>query len=829
MGMRTTALVLLLASTLLAQDKTESIVDAPLAWLARSQMKSGAWPADDGRTPDIGATSLALLAYLGAGETDSGSAPHRTNVRTGIRFLTRIDGRIGLSTREHAQATLALCEAFVLTRNPIYVRPARAAVSILASLQEKDGGFGDLETDGWAGLALKSAGTAGFEEGQKAREALLGRLSKAKDDGDRAVAVHTALRALLDGDAERVAKGIEALRANPPSAERRDPLYAYFGALATYQAGGDAWKTWSESIAKTILPTRKKDGSFAAEAGLGRVSSTACRSLALLIHHRFTKVAGVPQGDEPDEDIEVVEEDEEGMSDAPFSGPSTNSAIGLGGGAGGRMRGRGGRRNMRAYGGSSGNTESYDRIVSRGFANPWDQDASTFSVDVDTAAYANVRRFLKATGQMPPKDAVRIEEMLNYFPYGDAPPAADATHPFRVHWEVATCPWQPKNRLVRIALKAKEIELAERPASNLVFLLDVSGSMNSDNKLPLLKRALRLLVERLDARDTVSIVVYAGAAGLALPPTNGTDRAAILGALERLQAGGSTNGGEGLALAYAIAKKQFVERGVNRVLLCTDGDFNVGISDRGTLTRRIEEEAKAGVGISILGFGMGNYKDARLEELSNKGDGNYAYIDTISEARKVLVEQLTGTLVTVAKDAKIQVFFNPARVGAWRLIGYENRLLAKEDFNDDKKDAGEIGAGHAVTALYEIVPAAEEARKADDNPFFRRPELTEDAKDGALLRLRLRYKRPGSDASVLLEDDVKDEGRDYGDASEAFRWSSSVAMFGMLLRDDENKGLARYVLCEELARGAVGDDPHGYRKEMLELVARAKILAAVHQ
>ncbi len=353
-------------------------------------------------------------------------------------------------------------------------------------------------------------------------------------------------------------------------------------------------------------------------------------------------------------------------------------------------------------------TEAYAPIVENNFESVWQQPLSTFSIDVDTASYANVRRFLNQTS-MPPAEAVRIEEMLNYFHYDYAPPQDNV--PFAAHTAVADCPWAPAHRLVRVALKGREIAVDKRPASNLVFLLDVSGSMQDPNKLPLVKEGLRLLVGKLDENDRVAIVVYAGASGLALPSALGSDKQKIMQAIDALVAGGSTNGASGIQLAYDTAVANFVRGGANRVILATDGDFNVGITDPDQLVALIKEKAASGIFLSVLGFGMGNLKDATLEQLADKGNGNYAYIDSLAEARKVLVEQLSGTLVTIAKDVKIQIEFNPARVQSYRLIGYENRILAKEDFNDDKKDAGEIGAGHTVTALYEVVPTGAPAHR----------------------------------------------------------------------------------------------------------------------
>ncbi len=470
--------------------------------------------------------------------------------------------------------------------------------------------------------------------------------------------------------------------------------------------------------------------------------------------------------------------------------------------------------------------EAYDRIQHNEFKRAIEEHTSTLSIDVDTASYANVRRYLNG-GSLPPPDAVRIEEMINYFSYEYAPPQKTARHPFSAHVEIAACPWKPQHRLARIALKGKTMDQKERPPTNLVFLLDVSGSMSSADKLPLLVQSMKLLVARLGKNDKVAIVVYAGAAGLVLDSTTCDEKATINQALDRLKSGGSTAGAAGIQLAYDVAKKNFIKQGVNRVILATDGDFNVGISDRGGLTRLIEARAKTGVFLSILGFGTGNYKDATMEELSNRGNGNYAYIDTLKEGRKVLVEQLAGTLVTIAKDVKIQIFFNPKKVEAYRLIGYENRLLAKEDFNDDKKDAGEIGAGHAVTALYEIVPVGVEmpTLKVDPNPFVAKAKPSPLADSDAWFRLRLRYKHPDGDDSTLMEKDVKDEGKQFDRSTADFQWASSVAAFGMVLRNSPHKGDANLKAILEIAKSSKGNDPHGYRAEFLELVERAMRLS----
>ncbi len=470
------------------------------------------------------------------------------------------------------------------------------------------------------------------------------------------------------------------------------------------------------------------------------------------------------------------------------------------------------------------NTEAYSHLTDNPFLEADPNPLSTFSIDVDTASYANVRRFLDSATP-PPKDAVRIEEMVNYFNYDYASPGGDT--PFSSHVEVAGCPWNPDHRLARIGLKGWEMEQDERPASNLVFLLDVSGSMIPNNKLPLVVEALKLLVDQLDERDRIAIAVYAGASGLVLPSTSCDDKEAILGALDQLRSGGSTNGGAGIQLAYDTAVANYLDGGVNRVILATDGDFNVGTTNSGGLTRLIEDKAKSGVFLSVLGFGMGNIKDSTLETLADKGNGNYAYIDTLKEARKVLVDEMGGTLVTIAKDVKIQVEFNPAQVAAYRLIGYENRLLAAQDFNDDTKDAGEIGAGHTVTALYEIVPAGVAIDLPDIDPLrYQTPEDWERATSSdELFTLKLRYKQPDGDTSSKLVFHVEDTGCSYAGASTDFKFAASVAAFGMILRDSPHKGTATYDAILELAGEGRGRDAHGYRAEFIELVKKARSLS----
>jgi Ca-activated chloride channel homolog len=467
------------------------------------------------------------------------------------------------------------------------------------------------------------------------------------------------------------------------------------------------------------------------------------------------------------------------------------------------------------------NTENYDVINENRFLGAASNPLSTFSIDVDAASYSNVRRFLNQ-GTLPPKDAVRLEELVNYFPYRY--PDQSGSRPFAVSTEVAPCPWATEHRLVRIGLQSRRLATEDLPPSNLVFLIDVSGSMDMPDKLPLVQQAFRALVRELRPEDRVAIVVYAGAAGLVLPPTSGSDKAAILEAIDQLHAGGSTAGGAGIKLAYDVAKQHFNPEGNNRVILATDGDFNVGVSSDAEMVRLIEQRREEGTFLTVLGFGTGNLKDSKMEQIADKGNGHYAYIDSFREAQKVFVQEFGGTLFTVAKDVKIQVEFNPARVQAYRLLGYENRLLAKEDFKDDRKDAGELGSGHSVTALYEVVPTgAPSVTLADDSLTYQETSLRPGARHSReLLTVRLRYKDPKGSTSKLVETAVND--RTSG-ASEDLRFASAVAEFAMLLRDSENKGQASWGQVLSLARGARGDDDQGYRGEFIGLVETARSLA----
>ncbi|HEY0172305.1 MAG TPA: VWA domain-containing protein [Pyrinomonadaceae bacterium] len=474
-------------------------------------------------------------------------------------------------------------------------------------------------------------------------------------------------------------------------------------------------------------------------------------------------------------------------------------------------------------GGAGG--ERYAKIDENPFLEASRAPLSTFSIDVDTASYSNTRRFL-SEGRLPPRDAVRIEELVNYFSYDY--PQPDGPLPFSVTTEVADCPWDARHRLVHIGLQGRKISTEDLPPSNLVFLVDVSGSMDSPAKLPLVKSSLRTLAEQLRPRDRVAVVVYAGASGLALPSTTGDRRDEIISAVERLKAGGSTNGGSGIQLAYRVAEENFIRGGTNRVILATDGDFNVGVTGDEQLVALIEEKRRGGVFLSVLGFGAGNYNDSAMERLADKGDGNYAYIDTPAEAEKALGEQLSGTLATIAKDVKIQVEFNPRLVAGYRLIGYENRLLADRDFNDDRKDAGEIGAGHTVTALYEVVPAGQRVENpgVDELKYARPAETVEGAGAGELLTVKLRYKEPEGGASKPINVGVPDRQASFRNASENFKFAAAVAEFGMLLRDSRYKGQSSFDGAAELARASTGADLRGHRAEFVRLVQTAKSLSA---
>jgi Ca-activated chloride channel family protein len=473
------------------------------------------------------------------------------------------------------------------------------------------------------------------------------------------------------------------------------------------------------------------------------------------------------------------------------------------------------------------NTDEFNKIVENPFVTPQVNPLSTFSIDVDNASYTNCRSLIN-NGQMPNKDAVRIEEFVNYFDYEYPNPTGE--HPFSITTEVAPAPWNPQHQLVHIGLQGKKLNYEQLAPCNLVFLLDVSGSMEDANKLPLLRSSLKLLLNELSSKDRIAIVVYAGAAGLVLPSTSASEKGKITDALDKLQAGGSTAGGAGIELAYKIAKENFIKDGNNRIILATDGDFNVGTSSQNDLVRMIEDKRKEGVFLTICGFGMGNYKDGTMEEISRNGNGNYYYIDQIGEAKKVFVKEMRATLFTIAKDVKLQVEFNPSKVQAYRLIGYENRMLKSEDFNDDKKDAGELGAGHTVTALYEIIPVGVKSEfvKTVDKLKYQQTSAnnTANSTGNEMMTIKFRYKKPNEDVSKLMEQEiVKSNVSTLEKSSENFRFSAAVAEFGLLLRDSEFKANASFDETLKLANAAIGKDTEGYRKEFIKLVESCGLMA----
>ena len=467
------------------------------------------------------------------------------------------------------------------------------------------------------------------------------------------------------------------------------------------------------------------------------------------------------------------------------------------------------------------NTEEYDRIYENSFKDVQQNPLSTFSIDVDKASYSNIRRFLE-NGELPPRDAVRIEEMINYFSYHYAQP--DDEHPFAIHTEIGNCPWNKEHSLIKIGLQGKTLDYEHLKPSNLVFLIDVSGSMEDANKLPLVKKSLKMMLENLQPTDRIALVVYAGAAGVVLPSTSIDQKDDIVSAIDKLTAGGSTAGGEGLELAYKIAKNDFIANGNNRVILCTDGDFNVGVSSTSEMVRFIEEKRKENIYLTICGFGMGNYKDGKLEQISNAGNGNYFYIDQEAEANKVFVKELRANMYTIAKDVKIQVEFNPEKVKAYRLIGYENRVLANEDFNNDTKDAGELGAGHTVTALYEIVPVGASTPVNTTDPLkYQKNIKSEKAKTNELVTIKFRYKPITSDISKLIVKTIVDT--DGNKVSADFQFSAAVAEFGMLLRQSKYKGSADYKTVVSLAKDALANETDKEKDEFIDLVEKANSLS----
>ncbi len=523
-------------------------------------------------------------------------------------------------------------------------------------------------------------------------------------------------------------------------------------------------------------------------------------------------------------DIDAVISGVGGIKAGGGNGVGRRGLSGIGYGAGyGSGFGGGSIASMRVFEGNAAltelemNTEEYSHIAENGFKEALSSPLSTFSIDVDVASYSNVRRFLSMES-LPPPDAVRIEEMINYFSYDYDPPVNE--HPFSITTEVAVCPWEKSHKLVLVGLQGKIVDKRDIPPSNLVFLIDVSGSMGMPNKLPLVKQSLWMLVEQLREEDRVSIVVYAGAAGLVLPSTSGSEKSRIGRSLDKLEAGGSTAGGHGIALAYKVARENLIKNGNNRVILATDGDFNVGVSSDGELVRMIEKERENSIFLTVLGFGMGNYKDSKMEQLADKGNGNYAYIDNLTEARKVFVEQMAGTLLTIAKDVKVQVEFNPALVAQYRLIGYENRVMAKEDFNDDKKDAGELGAGHSVTALYEIVPVGSNVESYVDELKYQSVNVSDAAyRNGEMMTVKLRYKKPNENESRLLTHVVM-SGPESTYLSDNLGFASAVAGFGMILRGSEHKGSFTVDDVLQQARVHIGNDRFGYRQEFVSLVKK---------
>ena len=468
------------------------------------------------------------------------------------------------------------------------------------------------------------------------------------------------------------------------------------------------------------------------------------------------------------------------------------------------------------------NTESYNAIIEHGFINTGNDPLSTFSIDVDTASYSNIRRFINQ-GSMPQVGAVRIEEMINYFSYDYPQPSGK--HPFSVTTELGPCPWNKSHQLVRIGLAAKNIDKKDLPPSNLVFLVDVSGSMSAANKLPLLKQSMKMLVKQLDKDDRISMVVYAGNDCIILEPTAGSEQPKIIEAIDSLGAGGSTHASSGILTAYKLAEQVFMPKGNNRIILASDGDFNVGTTSRGELQKLIEEKRQSGIYLTVLGFGIGNYHDDTMEILADKGNGNYAYIDNLLEAKKVMVKEMSGTMFALARDVKIQVEFNPAKIGAYRLIGYENRTLADEDFNDDKKDAGEIGVGHTVTALYDLVPAGSDDMPSVDPLKYQQVKTkTATATSSELMTIKLRYKSLQTDQSILLSTVVVDADTALNNTSDDFRFAASVAGYGMLLTQSELKGDLDYEQIQTLAKGAKGTDAEGYRAEFIRLVEMTQLL-----
>ncbi|MBI3829935.1 MAG: von Willebrand factor type A domain-containing protein [Planctomycetes bacterium] len=817
----------------IAGRAADASVNAALAWLAAQQEADGRWNTRkfSGKDHDTAVTGMALLAFLGAGHTEKAGA-YKNQVKLAVTWLRQqqqADGRVGLSTSDagytHGIAGLGLIEAAGLGRISETVAAAERALKwSCANPQAPNGAAGpwryngatlegDLSVTGWYVLQLKSAKTAGlkpppacFENaaqfldsvsiklGDGPHGPILGYQYKPGNrQGSRLDAIGNLCRQLLGERPEDLADSVQNFVAKSPLPEARKPdlYYWYYGTLCTFNQGGEVWKTWNTALKKALTGSQRGDcgerGSWDPQGpyadNWGRVGQTALGALCLEVYYRYLPLVG-PDG----KALPAAAQAGVPPLAPPKDGP-------------------------REIEPEAQNAELYADLKEKGFVRPQGDDGlSTFSIDVDTASYSNVRRMLDGNGK-PPKGAVRIEELINYFDYTYAPPAQDA---FAVHSEVAACPWNREHRLALIALKGKEIPWDARPACNLVFLIDVSGSMDAPNRLPLVKCALRMLVGKLEDQDRVALVVYAGNSGMVLDSTSCKNKPAILGAIDRLEAGGSTNGGAGIELAYKVAEANMIKGGANRVILCTDGDFNVGVTSHEDLLNLIQQKAKTGAFLTVLGFGMGNLKDATLELLADKGNGNYGYVDNAREAKKILVDQVGGTLLTIAKDVKIQVEFNPDRVGAYRLIGYENRVMANKDFRDDKKDAGEIGSGHAVTALYEIVPTCDSKAGKD-----REEDLEA---NGELFTVYLRHKKPDAENATEFQVPVKDGGADWTKASSNLRWASAVAMFGMQLRGSAAKDATDWDLVEKVANTAKDDDKMGYRAEFMDLLKKARKL-----
>ena len=593
------------------------------------------------------------------------------------------------------------------------------------------------------------------------------------------------------------------------------------GALVALRNGSRLLKTTTTDTAGSFRFAQVEPGAYQLRAssplGSASVAVTVSSAPAAPLRLVLTRSARTDQAATAAVDVDggrVAREQAQGLPDATYAPPPLSPSPGA------NMRMAGAVVMQAPTGGF--NTETYSKTDENGFRRASDDPLSTFSIDVDTASYANVRRFLN-TGALPPADAVRIEELVNYFRFDYAVPTGD--RPVAITTEIGPCPWAPSHRLVLVGLNARPITDSRTPPRNLVFLLDVSGSMSSPDKLPLVKTAMRMLTATLTPADRVAIVVYAGASGVALPSTSGAHKTRIEQAIADLTPGGSTNGAAGIRQAYDLAAQSFIDGGINRVILATDGDFNVGTTSQGELIRLIEEKRERGVFLSVLGVGTGNLKDSTMEQLANRGNGNYSYLDSLHEARRVLVAEAGATLMTVAKDVKVQVEFNPARVGAYRLIGYENRVLAARDFNDDRKDAGEMGAGHTVTALYEIVPPGEsiEAPGIDPLKYQTAPRIAPRTGADELATVKVRYKAPEGETSQLMSVPVHDRA---GVMSANLGFASAVVQFGMLLRGSDHAGHATWAEAAAQARRHRGPDADGYRAEFVRLIDLAAALAA---